>query len=605
MSITFKGLPAYSRVVGWWEGAQSSRDRHFGTFIPRIGLSSSRPNHSEYYYVQVFGRSKEGYELPLGKARLHLNQLSGQQISVPVHSPYGGKEGTMVLGGYVPPKQNTSKLGKISWMFGITVEETIPGDCKLMESRFMDHHTMFTRNSSHSFLQRVMMPSFKTSFTSAPLALFASLKPVAGYEDARTLNHFLKIALQRASINTSFREISDEDVKASVLSLFCCTPANTMPYTMDSRRGTMSEWFGSPRNRKTGDCEDVSQDTLMVFRALTNVSGLESYPDLKALQRFSQDFKCYMVLGTATSASAGGKSTGSLMAHMWNILKSNSEENPKIYLIESTGFVNPIPHIRKGVTDEGKNYMARLNSEPGDGGIEGGPYVGYLKRFLTDWPVNSSSSEEFVVSEFYVHLCYGVPHDGGDMISFHNTSGAIGPYFSKVLMGKDFTTKTIKGTGFNTIHENKSAKLFMDKVTFQIEPIPTYNYQDINALPSDSPILKFKRDIEDMVKQSGKNDPNGTDFDGKILILSELLNNDTRKGYEKILGKGKWLEKALDVYFDKVQVHTQVVCKIGFDPRNTIAAFQINFKLSEQNKSNVDNIAFNAPKNVTVQSLVF
>ena len=67
MSITFKGLPAYSRVVGWWEGAQSSRDRHFGTFIPRIGLSSSRPNHSEYYYVQVFGRSKEGYELPWAK----------------------------------------------------------------------------------------------------------------------------------------------------------------------------------------------------------------------------------------------------------------------------------------------------------------------------------------------------------------------------------------------------------------------------------------------------------------------------------------------------------------------------------------------------------
>ena len=50
------------------------------------------------------------------------------------------------------------------------------------------------------------------------------------------------------------------------------------------------------------------------IQGLTNVSGLESYPDLKAPTL--QDFKCHMVLGTATSASAGGKSTGSLMAHM-------------------------------------------------------------------------------------------------------------------------------------------------------------------------------------------------------------------------------------------------------------------------------------------------
>ena len=94
------------------------------------------------------------------------------------------------------------------------------------------------------------------------------------------------------------------------------------------------------------DCEDVSQDALAVFRALRNVDA-SKHRDLKALQAFAEDYTCYMVLGMATMASAEGKASGKPMAHMWNMIMPNNYKEigtKGIFLVESTGWVNPIPH---------------------------------------------------------------------------------------------------------------------------------------------------------------------------------------------------------------------------------------------------------------------
>ncbi|MAH08072.1 MAG: hypothetical protein CL961_00185 [Euryarchaeota archaeon] len=107
-----------------------------------------------------------------------------------------------------------------------------------MESAFMDYHGKYNQGD---FLERVMMPAFRTAFTSVPVAVFANLEPYNGtYEDDKTLNNFLIIAVQRAGFGDNrFSNLKDDNEKASVLALFCATPANTMPYTMDSRRGEM------------------------------------------------------------------------------------------------------------------------------------------------------------------------------------------------------------------------------------------------------------------------------------------------------------------------------------------------------------------------------
>ncbi|MAH08073.1 MAG: hypothetical protein CL961_00190 [Euryarchaeota archaeon] len=95
MTLALNGLPPFTRLVGWWEGANNNQ-RHLGMYIPKMGIASPRRKNAKYYYVQVFGKSREGYELPLGKARFHIDQVSkGDNVTVPVLSPYHGKEGTM------------------------------------------------------------------------------------------------------------------------------------------------------------------------------------------------------------------------------------------------------------------------------------------------------------------------------------------------------------------------------------------------------------------------------------------------------------------------------------------------------------------------------
>ena len=94
MSLSLKGIPQYVRLVGWWEGA-GHNDRHFGSFIPRIGTNASRPPGARFYFVQAFARSSEGYELPVGLASFPLQKLAtGAKASTEIRSPYGGREGT-------------------------------------------------------------------------------------------------------------------------------------------------------------------------------------------------------------------------------------------------------------------------------------------------------------------------------------------------------------------------------------------------------------------------------------------------------------------------------------------------------------------------------
>ena len=163
------------------------------------------------------------------------------------------------------------------------------------------------------------MPHYLGPRYDCPGWTFAGLDPYQR-EDTFTLSRLLVVAKQRAGVNggTAFLSLENR-MKSSVLSLFCTVYANSLPYTMDAHKGKMSEWFASPRFHKTGDCEDVSLDTMMVFRSLLAATNLGDHAELRDLQKYAQNYTCYMILGTATSASAGGKVTGSLMAHMYTL----------------------------------------------------------------------------------------------------------------------------------------------------------------------------------------------------------------------------------------------------------------------------------------------
>mgnify|MGYP001226019555 CR=1 FL=1 len=338
----------------------------------------------------------------------------------------------------------------------------------------------------------------------------------------------------------------------------------------------------------------------MVFRALRRCKVNSSYPELSALQAFSQKYTCYMVLGTATSASADGLyKNNSLMAHMWNILMNN--DNGDVYLIESTGFVNPTPHRMgdtQGISEKGKDYMSKLNKSPADGGLQNGPYLGYLKRFLTDWP-QKDNNNKFVVSEFYCHLCYGVPHDGTEMIAFKDKNNKVGPYFSEVLMSKNnYKTEKIENTAYKSLEKDEESKTFVERVKNQIEPIPLYRFHSFDNLKDDSPIKYYEKKIKDVLKNKLEGRTGDTKFDGRILVLSEVLRKKG-DGETKIM---TWLKNDFVPFVTSVRLDTQVVCMVGDNPSNVLAAFQVNFKL---NNNYSTSIALNAPSGITLQSLIF
>ena len=178
--------------------------------------------------------------------------LPGKPISENIVHPYGGKQGTIKIANYQTPIGTSPQ--KVGWWFSYqSVVIAVPVKCGAMESAFMTFHHAKTQHAKESFLKHVMMPRMQTAFFQVPVALFAHLSPKGGMEGPEILDHFLKIALQRANFfDTTFESLKDIHKKGAVLSFFCSTAANTMPYTMDSVGKNMSEWFGNPRNRRTG-----------------------------------------------------------------------------------------------------------------------------------------------------------------------------------------------------------------------------------------------------------------------------------------------------------------------------------------------------------------
>lgn len=326
----------------------------------------------------------------------------------------------------------------------------------------------------------------------------------------------------------------------------------------------------------SSDCEDVSQDALSVFRALQNVNPGQ-YDDLKELQTFSKGYTCYMVLGMATMASADGKASGQPMAHMWNMIlpKNIKDVDTKgIFLVESTGWVNPIPHKDDiGLTKNGKKYMAKLNEKG---------YLGLIKRMLSDWPKDASG--EFVVSEFYTRLCYGIPHDDGDIVGFLDKNKQLGPHLSLVMQGRGFSMEAIEGTGYNS-ENGKACREYLLDAEKGIEPIPTYQIVEEQNLPAK--IKDFNTRITNIVNKANQGDLDPLKADGRVLILSEVLKNDYKDksgktAMDKILGDRGWLENAMKNEFEKVKVHMQVVGKPGDDNNDALVAWMVSFKLKDE-----------------------
>ena len=78
------------------------------------------------------------------------------------------------------------------------------------------------------------MPHYLGPRYDCPGWTFAGLDPYQR-EDSFTLSRLLFVAKQRAGVEkgTDFSELDDQ-MKASVLSLFCTSYANSLPYTMDA-----------------------------------------------------------------------------------------------------------------------------------------------------------------------------------------------------------------------------------------------------------------------------------------------------------------------------------------------------------------------------------
>ena len=155
----------------------------------------------------------------------------------------------MTLEGYPVPTGVAPAVNVGFWW----AKPDVPKECKAMTKEFMNFHRTKTQNPAVPFLKHVMMPEFRLPHCTSPVALFAHLSAKGGPEDPKVLNNFLTIAMQRANIfGTTFKSITDIHKRGAVLSFFCSAAPNTMPYTMDSIKKNMSEWFGSPRNRGTG-----------------------------------------------------------------------------------------------------------------------------------------------------------------------------------------------------------------------------------------------------------------------------------------------------------------------------------------------------------------
>jgi len=371
------------------------------------------------------------------------------------------------------------------------------------------------QDRSLGFMKTFKMPEHREAFYVTPGWAFAQVDPVQ-QTDAGTLAALLEVAKQRAGIDVPFGKIQSDVHKASVMSFFCTSYGNSLIYTMDAHRGQMSEWFQSPRGRRTGDCEDVSLDALMIFRSLLGSPGIQPGTELASLRAFVQNYTAYMVLGSATSASADGVAKkGSFMAHMYVLFEPKLDSLPWA-IGEGTGYVTPVQAERHrddflpGFTQAGIDYTNTKMPE----------HLGVFKRCLRGVP----SEGRPVVSEFYVHICSGVPHDGGNMVLFLNDKGQMGPLLKDVI-GKNknqFSIVPIPGTAKKDLDAN--ARAYLQDAWKSHEPVPNLVIKGTEPVP----------DIQaDMVKAVGadKIDQGMApgDSDVKLLYLFDSHRQKDKK----------------------------------------------------------------------------
>ena len=398
---------------------------------------------------------------------------------------------------------------------------------------------------ANSFIGSVRMPHYLGPRYDCPGWTFAHLDPYQS-ETPFTLSRLLFVAKQRAGADSAdFSSLGDQ-MQASVLSLFCTSYANSLPYTMDAHKGKMSEWFASPRFRKTGDCEDVSLDTMMVFRSLLRAKNLGDYKELQDLQAFAQNYTCYMILGTATSASAGGKVTGNLMAHMYTLFLPKSGKTVPSALAEGTsGILQPIEDdadfYLPGFTQEGLDYSkAKMQGK--------NSFLGVFKRPMRDPAVGDKN----VVAEFYVHVCTGVPHDGSEMVVFLNEQNKVGPLLKDVLANNKnkFRMEAIPGTSISDFDSQANACLEdMKKANPPIRPLQILGDE---IVPQITTLVKSAVGNKYVSKLEAK--------DADVRLLYTFAVHENRKDLRKKFFD--MLEKDAELY-DKVAFIPQVVNNRG------------------------------------------
>jgi len=189
-----------------------------------------------------------------------------------------------------------------------------------------------------------------------------------------------------------------------------------------------------------------------------------------------------------------------------------------------------------------------------------------------------------VVSEFYTRLCYGIPHDDGDIVGFLDKNKQLGPHLSLVMQGRGFSMEAIEGTGYNS-ENGKACREYLLDAEKGIEPIPTYQIVEEQNLPAK--IKDFNTRITNIVNKANQGDLDPLKADGRVLILSEVLKNDYKDksgktAMDKILGDRGWLENAMKNEFEKVKVHMQVVGKPGDDNNDALVAWMVSFKLKDE-----------------------
>lgn len=569
-TITYSGLPRPHKAedvqatMGWWHG---SGGRVYKNDQTLAGISDERPEGSPYYYIGSYVASKEGTPQSIGVARFPVADLTGVPQSAQIRRAYSGRsgDGTLSISGYKPAR-SSHMIGSMD----VVNRQAHPGNNSTLIDSYIG--TLEGHESREvPFLARCRFPEYRSHHHIMPGFTFANLQPKEVMTE-QTARQLLMVAKQRAGVDASqpFANITDARIRAGIMSYFCTVYGNSVVYTMDAHRGEMSESFESPRWRQTGDCEDVSLDALMVFRDLMRLQTADA--ELMALKSFAKNYKAYMMLVSATSASAGGLDEGQLMAHMcvfFMPIEPNSEF--PVALGEGTGYVAPVQQegfYFPGFVQKGYDYTRdKMRPKSGDS------YLGVFKRPLRHVPVGD---KETVVSDFYVHALHGVPHDGGPMVHFLTPDNVCGVLVKDVIRNdtSKFKMQEIPNTGMVDLDAN--ARIYFRDAGQANAPLKQVRILSdrINVPRGDK---RFHEDVENSVGSDKINNdmPQGESH-FKILFLFDTDSTmpDKRGRFLNMLKTDRDL-------FDSIRIDTQMVD--NNTPGRPVGAWQLSIRFKSLN----------------------